>query len=215
MCIRDSFQTKYGKAPKMSFTGHSLGAVLAELCALEVNSSAVTFESPGTRPMAQSLFGLDDHSLDNASIVCYNAAPNAINTTNPHLGKIIRIFPALPESNKKESSKSLASKVSESYLSFSSQQHGIETLLKEFHPTNGQPRVYSVMNHHWPEAGRNELKGMDYYLNYGHHPHWWHHLLGEVIDAGPIEQLLGESFCLLYTSPSPRDATLSRMPSSA
>ena len=27
--------------------------------------------------------------------------------------------------------------------------------------------------------------------------------------------LLGYSICLLYTSPSPRDATLSRMPSSA
>ena len=33
------------------------------------------------------------------------------------------------------------------------------------------------------------------------------------IDRQPYE--LDESTCLLYTSPSPRDATLSRMPSSA
>ena len=30
-----------------------------------------------------------------------------------------------------------------------------------------------------------------------------------------VADLLGLPFCLLYTSPSPRDATLSRMPSSA
>ena len=30
-----------------------------------------------------------------------------------------------------------------------------------------------------------------------------------------VEQILGPNICLLYTSPSPRDATLSRMPSSA
>ena len=37
---------------------------------------------------------------------------------------------------------------------------------------------------------------------------------GHVYFAGNA-RLVEESFCLLYTSPSPRDATLSRMPSSA
>ena len=37
-------------------------------------------------------------------------------------------------------------------------------------------------------------------------PRGLHHLVYEVVD---------NSVCLLYTSPSPRDATLSRMPSSA
>ena len=32
---------------------------------------------------------------------------------------------------------------------------------------------------------------------------------------GPIVAVGGDGTCLLYTSPSPRDATLSRMPSSA
>ena len=31
----------------------------------------------------------------------------------------------------------------------------------------------------------------------------------------PVEAEIGKYYCLLYTSPSPRDATLSRMPSSA
>ena len=37
-----------------------------------------------------------------------------------------------------------------------------------------------------------------------------------LVDPGPkIDAHLSNLFCLLYTSPSPRDATLSRMPSSA
>ena len=36
---------------------------------------------------------------------------------------------------------------------------------------------------------------------------------GQVADSASLEELLDR--CLLYTSPSPRDATLSRMPSSA
>ena len=35
------------------------------------------------------------------------------------------------------------------------------------------------------------------------------------LKSGATEQLQGAFGCLLYTSPSPRDATLSRMPSSA
>ena len=39
-------------------------------------------------------------------------------------------------------------------------------------------------------------------------------ILGQIVDEqnNPLTQVL---ICLLYTSPSPRDATLSRMPSSA
>ena len=40
-----------------------------------------------------------------------------------------------------------------------------------------------------------------------------HHLIWEILDNSVDEAMNGH--CLLYTSPSPRDATLSRMPSSA
>ena len=50
----------------------------------------------------------------------------------------------------------------------------------------------------------------------------WHRsgealVLFQVLDYDTGLELLdgGDDFCLLYTSPSPRDATLSRMPSSA
>ena len=41
------------------------------------------------------------------------------------------------------------------------------------------------------------------------------HTLGRRVRIGAIEGLAESIRCLLYTSPSPRDATLSRMPSSA
>ena len=42
----------------------------------------------------------------------------------------------------------------------------------------------------------------------------YHAPIDEVVDASDLIVLPG-MICLLYTSPSPRDATLSRMPSSA
>ena len=38
---------------------------------------------------------------------------------------------------------------------------------------------------------------------------------GQIAEIGKIRDLDVVTICLLYTSPSPRDATLSRMPSSA
>ena len=39
--------------------------------------------------------------------------------------------------------------------------------------------------------------------------------LTEIVDEKEVVAIKGGKGCLLYTSPSPRDATLSRMPSSA
>ena len=43
-----------------------------------------------------------------------------------------------------------------------------------------------------------------------------HEVLGEIVESRTNELKVGDRvICLLYTSPRPRDATLSRMPSSA
>ena len=59
----------------------------------------------------------------------------------------------------------------------------------------------------WKEAGEMGLLGVSVPEEYGGHGGDFRH------DLVVIEQL--DRHCLLYTSPSPRDATLSRMPSSA
>ena len=40
-------------------------------------------------------------------------------------------------------------------------------------------------------------------------------ILSKIVPVGGLKDLSPSDICLLYTSPSPRDATLSRMPSSA
>ena len=40
-------------------------------------------------------------------------------------------------------------------------------------------------------------------------------LISKALEKSGFINMIGDFFCLLYTSPSPRDATLSRMPSSA
>ena len=47
------------------------------------------------------------------------------------------------------------------------------------------------------------------------HPNWLSKLEYNIVQLSLGDSLLKKKICLLYTSPSPRDATLSRMPSSA
>ena len=56
-----------------------------------------------------------------------------------------------------------------------------------------------IVRAHWARFGRDYFTRHDY----------------EAIDSDAANELFDGLCCLLYTSPSPRDATLSRMPSSA
>ena len=72
----------------------------------------------------------------------------------------------------------------------------------------GEDRVRTVVDeindaHGWPPDG--DAPPAD------EPAHGW---VMDVADAAEVERVT-EEICLLYTSPSPRDATLSRMPSSA
>ena len=70
---------------KIIETGHSLGAVYAELNAIEFVGEAITFESPGIKAIKQTL-------PSGCKITTYLAAPNPINTCNGHIGEIIRLY---------------------------------------------------------------------------------------------------------------------------
>ncbi|MFT5166188.1 MAG: hypothetical protein ACI8P3_001419, partial [Saprospiraceae bacterium] len=97
--VKQAYQKQFNAAPKIVHTGHSLGAVLAELCAVTDNCKAITFESPGTAPLLEELeslsYGKFDYKTFDAKkvdITTYNAEPNQINTLHPHLGKVVPLY---------------------------------------------------------------------------------------------------------------------------
>jgi len=119
---------QYDHQPKVIHTGHSLGAVLAELCAAKYNRQAITFESPGTKPMIQKLFGNQKVNWKKFNITSYNAEPNKINSVHEHVGKVIPLY------NPKQ--------ITPDYSEINSRTleiHSIEHILTRFNPKNGKP----------------------------------------------------------------------------
>lgn len=80
----------------LSFTGHSLGSIFAEILACQLGLKAVTFESPGSKHIIDD----DELSLQQIAqgyspqnqIECYLSAPNAINTFKLHVGRLYRMY---------------------------------------------------------------------------------------------------------------------------
>ncbi|MFT6319164.1 MAG: hypothetical protein ACJAT4_000081 [Granulosicoccus sp.] len=128
--VKESYVEKYKKEPQIIHTGHSLGAVLAELCAVKDDSKAITFESPGSKPLASQLVDIQNIDVENVDITSYNAEPNQINTLHEHLGKVILLY----DKSKLQSAHSDTEKV------LSLKLHPIKELLKRFDEKNGEPR---------------------------------------------------------------------------
>src|SRR5581483_9054076 len=68
--------------------GHSLGGVIAELCAVKVGLECITFESPGS---LEILDNLSEYKDKPRKVFSYLSAPNIINTLNHHPGTIYRV----------------------------------------------------------------------------------------------------------------------------
>jgi len=72
--------------------GHSLGGVMAELCAARLGIECVTFESPGSLNLIQSIQQYAQHGANHRHLIkSYLSAPNIINTLNPHAGTVYRM----------------------------------------------------------------------------------------------------------------------------
>lgn len=125
-----AYLEKYGKKPEIIHTGHSLGAVLAELCAVKNQCRAVTFESPGTKPLVEKLEAEEKLNLKKVDITIYNAEPNSINTLHEQIGTVVPLYKQEKNTNKpgkQELAKAL-------------QYHSIKQLLTRFDPKSGKPR---------------------------------------------------------------------------
>lgn len=132
-----SYQKQFEQEPEVVHTGHSLGAVLAELCAIEDNCQAITFESPGTAPLLKELATMSHGKFDyqnfdprKANITTYNARPNRINTLHQHVGKVVPLY--------KENRKQKA--YSDEYLFENITGHAIDSLLTRFDQRSGKPK---------------------------------------------------------------------------
>jgi hypothetical protein len=86
-----SVMSQMGSGPyadyKVSHTGHSLGAVLADLHAAQHGQQAVTFDNPGSKEILNNLGVLYNHEQH----ISYQSHPNLINTTNTPAGYAIHI----------------------------------------------------------------------------------------------------------------------------
>lgn len=105
----DPVTANYG----VTFTGHSLGAAEAEYVAYKCRSRAVTFESPGSLEIIQTLErnpAIDPRAIDSIS---YLSRPNLINTAKTHVGTVLRLYPPLPAHLFKAENAALVEKVIE------------------------------------------------------------------------------------------------------
>ncbi|KAI2795582.1 hypothetical protein BLOT_016629 [Blomia tropicalis] len=148
--IFDEVDKEWGTHFKIFITGHSLGAWLAQICTFSVkyltimdddntyfvksmkeghHAHTVVFDSPGCKPMLQQLQrefdvrydNVEKLPIDSLDITSYLSAPNQVNTCNPHVGKIYRVFIDF----------SIKS------LSYNLQTHKIKNILKTFDEETG------------------------------------------------------------------------------
>ncbi|ORC90257.1 uncharacterized protein TM35_000093070 [Trypanosoma theileri] len=89
--VRSYLGLTLGETPEwfVSYTGHSLGAVLAACRAVEEQTYAITFESPGCKTFIEKT--MSPLKIEDADIITYLRTPNPINSLRPHCGYIVQI----------------------------------------------------------------------------------------------------------------------------
>ncbi len=132
--VKLEYEEKYDqKNPVIIHTGHSLGAVLAELSAVEKNGKAVTFESPGSSPLIEKFLTNQNIEKNSFKIITYNNVPNSVNLTHAPAGKVYYLMDF-------DQSKINEDPFSEEAIQATIENHGIETILKQFDPKTGKPK---------------------------------------------------------------------------
>ncbi len=176
---------------EISFTGHSLGAVIAELCAANYKRPAVTFESPGSRKMIDDFTQkkqLPSDALVTTRIVSYQAAISAINRINPYLGTRYRLYPELTYPDFPVIHENLAGLAVDdrcdpndmptdtNFIAYSISQHHMSKLLAQFDPEMGA-LVYSE----FPLAQSSGYSyAFDTWRNYDENTYYWDHVIDNI-----------------------------------
>jgi hypothetical protein len=142
-------------------TGHSLGAILAELSAVDQGTEEVSFESPGTYDLMAKTGRLS--KINPAKIHIYNTNPNMIDTFAPQISDVTHLYP-LPK---------LSSSITprDPYVGFPLDYHLKQHFLSSidaryFDPATGLPHVTSfVPKEQWPKFADRDFDLNPYY--------WW------------------------------------------
>ncbi|RNF06995.1 hypothetical protein TraAM80_03606 [Trypanosoma rangeli] len=89
--VRLFLSVTHGETPEwfISYTGHSLGAVLAACRSVEEHTYAITFESPGCKNFIEKT--MSPLKADDADIITYLRSPNPINSLRPQCGYVVQI----------------------------------------------------------------------------------------------------------------------------
>lgn len=135
--VREKYSKEFKSNPSIIHTGHSLGAILAELCAINSQAKAITFESPGSLPIVKELLQTEDVNTKKFDVTIYNAAPNLINSTNHQCGEVIVL--SQHEKEKK-------SRININFDKLSTKEHGIEEIIELFDPKTGKPKENKINN---------------------------------------------------------------------
>ncbi|CAL7964388.1 large repetitive protein [Gammaproteobacteria bacterium] len=164
--IRDNNLLQYpSQVLPISFTGHSTGGVIAELCAAKYNYQAMVFETPGTLDLMKSA-GLSQDQINYAKesghVIAFNAAPNNCNSVGgARADKVYRIYPVFGNVDDStysdnDSPYMIASQpLTKVYGGeYSRQQRKMSGLIKQFNADTGCPKVYSYYLN-WPTPSIN------------------------------------------------------------
>lgn len=129
---------------KLSFTGHSLGAYLAQLGGIKYNAPTVTFEAPGTSHAVETAIAAGDPRFAGVAspnwqnIKTFQAAPDLITMAGgEHKETVVRLFPSFDPSAP----------------IYTLQQHSMANLYKQFNLNTGYAHNNASMTGYWDIDG--------------------------------------------------------------
>ncbi len=139
----------------ISFTGHSLGAVLAQLSAAHYRTKAVVFDSPGAKEIIHRIIKSEPEE-----VIIYNSHPNIINSVNSHYSSpfllkniiICSKKPSVPD-----------------FILLTTKFHNMYNILQQFNTTNSLD-TYATKLEAWP---KNINEAYRYFISYDQNKILW------------------------------------------
>jgi hypothetical protein len=145
----------------ISFTGHSLGALLAQLTAAYYHKKAIVFDSPGAKEIIEKTIANKPDE-----IVIFNSHPNIINTINAHYTQpflLKNILICTEKPSVKE------------FIFLTTQFHSMANIMQQFN-TSASITTYATKLPIWPQ---NINEAYRFFISYDQNKILWDHCLSQ------------------------------------